>query len=113
MMWWLQRFGQHSSRGLRRCVDSEQRGERHREIDRFGVRAVGPGLKGESIESERHMSIVRERRRVIGTLCDSNLKWIGYPEDIPSAFGRVAVAVTASDFAGRSFPAGQLRLGEV
>ena len=108
-----QRLGQHSSRGLGRCVDSEQRSERYREIDRLGVRPVDSRLKGEAIEGERHMRIVRERRRVIGTLRGSDVEWSGHSHHIPSAFGRVAVGVAASDFRGRSFSARQLRLGKV
>jgi len=107
MMRRLQRLGQDFSGGSGRCVDSEQRGERYRKIDRLGVRTVDPGLKGEAIESERHMGIVRERRCMIGTLRDSDLKWIGDSDYIPSAFRRVAVGVTAADFGGRSLSARQ------
>ena len=113
MMRRRQRFRQHSSRGLRGRIDSEQRSQRHREIDRLGVRPVDSRLKGEAIEGERHMSIVRERRRMIGTLRDSDLKWRGDSDHIPSAFGRVAVGVAAADFRGRSFSTRQLRLGKV
>ena len=108
-----ERLGQHSSRGCGRGVDSEQGSERDREIDRFSVRPVSSGLKGEAIEGERHMSIVRERRCVIGALRNSNLKWNGDSDHIISAFGRVAVGVTAADFGGRNVSASQLRLGEV
>ncbi len=100
MMRRRQRLGQHSSRGLRRSVDSEQGSERYRKIDRFSVRPVNSGLKGETIKSERHMGIVRKRRRVIGTLRDSDLKWIGHSDHIPSALRRIAVSVAASDFGG-------------
>jgi hypothetical protein len=61
MMRRLQRLREHSSRGLRRSVDAKQRSECHCEIDRFGVCPVNPGLKGEAIERERHMGVVRER----------------------------------------------------
>src|ERR1700730_1373198 len=113
MMRRLQRLGQHSSSGLRGRIDSEQRGERYRQIDRFCVRPVGSRLEGKAIEGERHMSIVRERRLVIGTLRDSDVKWAGDSDDIPSAFRRVAVGVTPPDFGGRSFSTRQLRFGKV
>src|SRR5713226_8506616 len=113
MMRRLKRLRQHSSRGLRRHIDSEQRGQRYREIDWLGARPIGSGLEGEAIEGERHMGIVRERRLVIGTLRDSDLKWAGDSDDIPSPAGRVAVGVTPPDFGGRSFSTRQLRLGKV
>ena len=59
------------------------------------------------------MGIVRERRRVIGTLRDSDVKWTGDSDHIPSALRRIAVGVAASDFGGRNFSARQLRLGKV
>src|ERR1700688_2721320 len=108
MMRGLKRLCQPSSRGLRRHIDSEQRSQRYCQIDRFGVRPVGSGLEGKAIEGERHMSIVRERRLVIGTLRDSDVKWAGDSDDIPSAFRRVAVRVTPPDFGGRSFSMRQL-----
>ena len=46
MMRRLKRLGQHSPRGLRRHIDSEQRGQRYREIDWLGVRPVGSRLEG-------------------------------------------------------------------
>src|SRR5580704_12228100 len=82
-------LNQHSSSSRSRCVDTEQRGESYGQIDRLGVRPVDSRLKSEAIKSERHMSIVRERRRVIGTLRDSDLERRGDPNDIPSAFGRI------------------------
>ncbi len=109
----LQRLGQHSSRGLRRCVYPEQGGECYRQIDRLGVCPVGSGLEGEAIEGERHMGIVRERRLVIGTLRDSDLERVRHSDHIPSAFRRVAMGVTPPDFGSRSFSARQLRLGKV
>src|ERR1700678_1583512 len=113
MMRWLQRLNQHSARSQRGYVDSEQRGQGHGEIDRLGVGAVGSRLKRESIESERHMSIVRERRLVIGTLRDSNVKRRGDSDHIPPALGRITVSVAAPDFGGRNVSARQLRLSEV
>src|ERR1700674_5926508 len=100
MMRRLQRLGQHSSRGFGGRIDSEQRGERYREIDGLGVRPVGSGLEGETIEGERHMGIVGKRRRVIGTLRAPDMKWAGDSDNIPSAFGRVAVGVAPPDFGG-------------
>src|ERR1700686_4581554 len=98
MMRRLQRLGQHSSRGFCGRIDSEQRGERYREIDWLGVRPVGSGLEGETIEGEWHMGIVRERRRVIGTLRDSDVKRAGDFDDITSAFGRGAVGGAPPNF---------------
>src|SRR6202043_3576541 len=56
---------------------------------------------------------VRERCRVIGTLRDSDLKWMGNSDHIPSAIVRIAMSIASSEFRSRSFPARELRLGEV
>jgi hypothetical protein len=66
MMGRLQSFGQHAPRGFRGSIDAEQRCERYRQVDRFGMRPVNAWLKRETVESKRHMRIVRERRGVIG-----------------------------------------------
>ena len=104
----MQRFGQHSSGGVSRRVYAEQGSERGREIDRFGVRPIDSRLKGETVEREWHMGIVRERRRVIGTFRASDLKEIRDTDDIIPTLRRIAMGIAAADFGGRNVSASEL-----
>ena len=74
---------------------------------------VDSRLEGEAIKRERHMGIVRERRSVIGTLRDSNLKWIGHSHHVPSPFRRIAMGIASPNLRSRSLPPRHLRLAEV
>ena len=93
-----QGLGQDPADAMSGRIDAEQRSQGRRQVHRLGVGAIGPGLKGEPVEREGHVSVVSVRSGVIGPTHKADDEWRRNAEHIPSSERRIAVQILQSEF---------------
>src|SRR5580765_7031458 len=75
--------------------------------------AISSKLKGQTVERQRYVRIVRVRRAMICAAAYANHKRHRNSQHVPSAFGRVAVQVAVAEFGIRCRALSQLRLRKI
>src|SRR5437588_9196143 len=94
-------------------VDPQKRSQGDCQVDGFTMPAIRPGLKGQTIESERHVSVVGVRRSVICAQGVSDVIGRRDSHHIPPALRRVTMQILVSHGGVRNHAVSQLGASKI